>query len=567
MSARVVLAAAVLCALLRLGGSHGNLPAVHVLSPLNLGLYNEAGSVPIVVRVSGVDPVAHGTHEVVVRLNIEHEGWRDMLTWPLREATAWAAPHAGAPDEQPPLEFKSVFVDVPIGRHLLEVALRAPPPANMARRAGNSPLPPPSFDTSTHTPFVVRAIPELVPRPGWNSTTCTLLVDTSNVGGVYKRQHLVGFVEGPGQVPVKFEDIVLRHCFIYRVLDVSTPSPVHTARHNQQQGGALLTGIGPIDGDSTSIFSRYSEEIDIPILVNRLCFARREGMDLLFLAGTTSTQLGQSALALKTKGVLASLREYATVVWADMDGVMPLAPRPSSRSCIPFTTCWPRSTTVILPRAPMYPFNPSSAFMIFRRSSLAFAFLGATVHSPSRSSPSEEVVLADAVLSVLHEHGELVYVGQCSRPGATLDCWPAVFAPPSKSSSTSTTAQKAADKAADKGHGAKGDKRSNTKLLQAWPKPIGGIQLAQPWCEVEPSTNFSLVCPCSSSTPPIAGGEAAVSALRPFPRVPCPPAQHCLGNKWQILSRAHAGASSLPLLLKGHWTIVGSVPQKFHSVC
>jgi len=499
-----VLVAAVLCVLLRGSGSHGNLPAVHVLSPLNLGLYNEEGSVPIVVRVTGVDPVAHSMHEVVVRLSIEHEGWRDMVTWPLREAKAWAEPSSGGAGEQQLLEFKSVFVDVPIGRHELEVSLRVPPPMNHVRRVGEAPLPPPSFDTSTLTPFVVRAIPELVRKPAFNASICTLLVDTSNVGGVYKRQHLVGFIEGPGQAPVKFEDIGSRHCFIYRVVDVSTPSPVHTARHNRQQGAALLTGIGPVDGDSTSIFSRYSEEIDIPILVNRLCFASREGMDLLFLAGTMSTQLGQSALALKTKGILAALREYATVVWADMDGVMPLAPRPSSRDCIPFTTCWPLSTTIILPRAPLYPYNPSSAFMIFRRSSLAFAFLAATVHSPSRSSSSEEVVLADAVLSVLHEHGALVYAGQCSRPGATLECWPAVFGPPSKSA---THVQKAG--------GNNGDKSIRTQeLLKAWPKPIGGMELAKPWCDVEATTNFSLVCPCSSGAPPIAGGEAAVLTLQ-----------------------------------------------------
>lgn len=339
---------------------------------------------------------------------------------------------------------------------------------------------PPSFDTLTHTTFFVRSIPAVQPRPGWNISTCTLLLDTSNIGGAFKHDNLVGFVDGPEKPPAKFEDITERHCLIYRVIDISSPRPLQENRLRLQQGAALLTGIGPIDGDSTEIFSRYSEEIDIAILVNRLCFARRESMDLLFIAGTKSLQHGQSALALKAKGVMAALKDYAVVVWVDMDGIMPLTARPASRTCVPFSACWPHDTQILLPRAPIFPHNPSSAFMLFRRSSQALSFLSATLNSPSRSSKSEEVVLADAVLSVLHGLGSLVYSGQCSRPEATLACWSDVIL---------NNQRRQKDSSAERG----------ARLLLEWHESVGGIRLAGAWCDVEASANLSLVCPCSPS--------------------------------------------------------------------
>jgi len=103
--------------------SHGSLPTVRVLSPLQLGLYDQAGSVPVVVQVSGADPVAHSAHELVVRLNIEHEGWREMTTWSLREGKPPTS-HPG-PASAWPAEFRSTFIDIPRGRHTLEVALQS----------------------------------------------------------------------------------------------------------------------------------------------------------------------------------------------------------------------------------------------------------------------------------------------------------------------------------------------------------------------------------------------------------------------------------------------------------
>ena len=473
-----------------LGGAldRAPLPVMTVLSPLNSGLYDKAGSVSLVVQVTGVDPRLHGTHEIIVRLHMEHEGWRDVLTWPLRQADAWRS----AATSPRPLEFRSVLVDIPSGRNTLEVKLRAPPPdmsSHVGRRhaaKSNSP----SFDTSTQVQFTVRAVPPLQPKPGWNTTTCTLLLDTSKVGAIHKARHLVGFVEGPGQSPVDFENLPVRHCFLYRVVDVAIPETGRDFKYNQHQGSALLTGVGPIDGDSPQTFSRYAEEIDIPILVNRLCFARREKMDLLFLAGTSSTQLGQSAMALKAKGVLAALREYATVVWVDMDGVTSLVPRPDTRTCIPFTKCWPPSAEVILPRAPIYPYNPSSALMVFRRSSQAFAFLAATIHAPSRTSSDEEVVLADAVLSVWQQQQRVSYLGQCSRPSATVACW-------------ADSLEHDHTKSPRNGHGGdSGGSKSSSAEIEAvlkkqWSEPVAGIQLAKQWCDVEPETNISLVCPCS----------------------------------------------------------------------
>ena len=34
------------------------------------------------------------------------------------------------------------------------------------------------------------------------------------------------------------------------------------------------------------------------------------------------------------------------MVWADMDGLMPFAPRAPSRTCVPFTTCFPPAAQV-----------------------------------------------------------------------------------------------------------------------------------------------------------------------------------------------------------------------------
>jgi len=353
----------------------------------------------------------------------------------------------------------------------------------------------PSFDTLTHTHFVVRSIPAVQPKPGWNASTCTLFLDTSRIGGTLKGDSFVGFADGLGELPAKFEEMTKRNCLIYRVVDVSAPTPWQDPRVKLQQGAALLTGVGPIDGDSADMFSHYSEEIDVAILVNRLCFARRENMDLLFLVSTKSMQHGQSPFALKAKGLIAALREYAVVVWMDMDGVTPLVPRPASRTCVPFTNCWPHSTEILLPRAPQHPYNPSSALMLFRRSSQAMSFLSATLNSPSRSSMYEEVVLADAVLSVLHEQGSLRYAGQCSRPGATLSCWSDVFAQPHAKKDR---------------EGNQADKKGTGKLTRVWQEPVGGVQLAETWCDLEPSANLSLVCPCS---PPLNKVNGSLTGL------------------------------------------------------
>ena len=371
----------------------------------------------------------------------------------------------------------------------------------MHRRTGHKEAKSPSFDTLTHTTFIVRSIPPLQPKPGWNVSTCTLLLDTTRIGGTFKHDSFIGFVEGPGKLPVKFEDISERHCLIYRVVDVSSPTPLQEPRHRLQQGAALLTGIGPIDGDSTAIFSRYSEEIDIAILVNRLCFARREKMDLLFIAGTKSIQHGQSAFALKAKGLMAALKEYAVVVWVDMDGVMPLVERPASRACVPFTTCWAHDTQILLPRSPVFPFNPSSALMLFRRSSQALSFLSATLNSPSRSSKNAEVVLSDVVLAALHERGTLFYSGQCSRPDATLACWSDVVAPSHGKKKTDVRQKFSSAEGA-------------AKLQQKWLEPVGGIQLAGAWCDVEPLANLSLMCPCSPPAQTKGSGSGGFAAAK-----------------------------------------------------
>jgi hypothetical protein len=46
---------------------------------------------------------------------------------------------------------------------------------------------------------------------------------------------------------------------------------------------ALLCGVGPINLRNLHMWAHWNEKFLLPIIVNRLCFAEREGMDLLFL--------------------------------------------------------------------------------------------------------------------------------------------------------------------------------------------------------------------------------------------------------------------------------------------
>jgi len=49
------------------------------------------------------------------------------------------------------------------------------------------------------------------------------------------------------------------------------------------RAAALLCGVGPINLRNLHMWAHWNEKFLLPIIVNRLCFAEREGMDLLFL--------------------------------------------------------------------------------------------------------------------------------------------------------------------------------------------------------------------------------------------------------------------------------------------
>ncbi len=65
---------------------------------------------------------------------------------------------------------------------------------------------------------------------------------------------------------------------------------------------ALLCGVGPINVRNLHMWAHWNEKFLLPIIVNRLCFAEREGMDLLFLMADHRT--GSS---LSEQGVCLSL--------------------------------------------------------------------------------------------------------------------------------------------------------------------------------------------------------------------------------------------------------------------
>jgi hypothetical protein len=43
----------------------------------------------------------------------------------------------------------------------------------------------------------------------------------------------------------------------------------------------------------------------------------------------------------------ASAEARLQVAWVDMDGYAPFSPRPASRACVPFTSCWPDDAQMV----------------------------------------------------------------------------------------------------------------------------------------------------------------------------------------------------------------------------
>ena len=156
------------------------------------------------------------------------------------------------------LKFSIVVVDFPVGEHSVEFSLLDP-------SAG-----PDSFVVSAVSPFIITKLPDwrLSRSRDAQRLSCKLLVDAAAVGATHFKTLFVGIQEDDSQPPKRLQDLTVRKCRFYRVVDVSDPEPW------QKSSSALLTGVGPIDADGPDMFFRFSEEILGPLLVNRYVHER-----------------------------------------------------------------------------------------------------------------------------------------------------------------------------------------------------------------------------------------------------------------------------------------------------
>jgi len=130
---------------------------------------------------------------------------------------------------------------------------------------------------------------------------------------------------------------------------------------------ALLCGVGPVGLRNLHGWAHWNERALLPIIVNRLCFAESEDMDLLFLLAVHRHVPGRNGYFVKLPALRLALAEYHSVAWIDMDGFAPFMPRPESRKCVPFTECWPPDAQVVISMSPVPPRFPiTSLFILFR---------------------------------------------------------------------------------------------------------------------------------------------------------------------------------------------------------
>jgi len=222
-----------------------------------------------------------------------------------------------------------------------------------------------------------------------------------------------GCIQGPDDEPVALQHLPHRRCMMYRVRDSSSwglgaggeegaggkgirdsgeeggeesvgrvcaggmGSCRFQGRGGGQEGGggaggrlrraALLCGVGPVDLRNLHGWAHWNERALLPIIVNRLCLAESEDMDLLFLLAVHRHVPGRNGYFVKLPALRLALAEYPSVAWIDMDGFGPFMPRPVTRKCVPFTGCWPSDAQVVISMSPVPPRFPiTSLFILFR---------------------------------------------------------------------------------------------------------------------------------------------------------------------------------------------------------
>jgi len=234
-------------------------------------------------------------------------------------------------------------------------------------------------------------------------------------------------VEGRGGAVLRLEDMLDRHCLLYRAVEVSEcrrESGADALRSGPNQGyglshfpvvpeprplasAALVSAVGPIDAEATTPWSAWNEKIVALIVANRLCFARSEKMDFLLAIGTTHVLAGRPGYFLKFPALKAALLEYNEAVWVDMDGYMPYAPRAESRKCVPFTECWPSHLAMIFSLMKGF---PNTGIFILRKSEAAIRMLDVVW---SRGLLSQVTFLPP---SSIHPHPSWLSPGSVSSP-------------------------------------------------------------------------------------------------------------------------------------------------------
>ena len=119
-----------------------------------------------------------------------------------------------------------------------------------------------------------------------------------------------------------------------------------------------------------------------------------------------------------------ALREYETVAWVDMDGYMPFAPRPRSRTCVPFTECWPAHLNMVFTQAGGAPPCPGAAAPLRRRAAHA-ARLAPSAGGPERrhlsagGGPAPGALYPNTAFFILRRSADAAWCAAAQRPPAT----------------------------------------------------------------------------------------------------------------------------------------------------
>ncbi|EKX45653.1 hypothetical protein GUITHDRAFT_108530 [Guillardia theta CCMP2712] len=184
---------------------------------------------------------------------------------------------------------------------------------------------------------------------------------------------------------------------------------------------AIVSGLGPVDDangaqpavDPDNIFCWFDMPFLAHLLLNRLLFARREGMDSLVYLANRRDFGKRKGNFLKLPAMRKALELYDTAVWVDLDGYMPSSVRNLTRPRFTQLFLAPEQA-LALNVCPQPPHYLLSGFMIMRSNRFNQELLWrVSSYTQDGELPCDQQAIQHVLLEYANASGRLAYDRRC----------------------------------------------------------------------------------------------------------------------------------------------------------